>query len=287
MIGNPLISGCQRNIAVERLEPLIHADTGPYIHHDTAGSRRNVVTSSINRLAVYVPGDVIGLPIKAIGMIALRCIKSQIVEILMIAYTVGVVIELHLGSILAKDFNIDLIPRIVLGRSCIGEEGGYYTIILNGLHRGLIISVVIMITGTILRACITVSSLGISGKIQLQRSVGKHCIAAAPYAIKGIAVGPTIRCKEILRAAAAEIIVHGSALVGSRTIIGNLRGAGGSALQDLALKQRQIHTVYNTILVHIGIGRGCTRLVNQKIDDRLYIFFAERTVIIGIAQQGT
>ena len=49
-----------------------------------------------------------------IGMIALRCIKSQIVEILMIAYTVGVVIELHLGSILAKDFNINLIPRIIV-----------------------------------------------------------------------------------------------------------------------------------------------------------------------------
>ena len=72
--------------------------------------------------SIHIPGDRIRLPIKTIGVEAFGCIKSQIIHVLVIPDTIGVIIELHFCCILSQDFNVNFIPGIVFRRAGIGKE---------------------------------------------------------------------------------------------------------------------------------------------------------------------
>ena len=57
---------------------------------------------------------------------------------------------------LAKDLNVDLNPRIILGRPCVGEERGNHAVVLDRLHGSLIVAVMVMVTGSLLCAGVIV-----------------------------------------------------------------------------------------------------------------------------------
>ena len=37
VVSYPLVACCERCLSVERLEPVINSDSGPYVHHDLSG----------------------------------------------------------------------------------------------------------------------------------------------------------------------------------------------------------------------------------------------------------
>ena len=121
-VGYPLILCSQRCFAIERLEPVVNTDSRPYIHHDFARCRWNVRGCLVNSLSVYIPSNGIFLPVKTIGVIALGSIKAQIVHVFVVTCAVGVVVELYLCGVLAENFHVNFIPRVVVARPCIGEE---------------------------------------------------------------------------------------------------------------------------------------------------------------------
>ena len=121
-ISHPLILCSQRCCAVKWLEPVVNTNARPYIHHDFARCGWNVGSCLVNCLSVYIPSNGIFLPVEAIGVIALGSIKAQIVHVFVVAYTVGVVVELYLCGVLAENFHVNFIPRVVVARPCIGEE---------------------------------------------------------------------------------------------------------------------------------------------------------------------
>ena len=121
-ISHPLILCSQRCCAVKRLEPVVNTNARPYIHHDFARCGWNVGSCLVNCLSVYIPSNGIFLPVEAIGVIALGSIKAQIVHVFVVAYTVGVVVELYLCGVLAENFHVNFIPRVVVAWPSVGEE---------------------------------------------------------------------------------------------------------------------------------------------------------------------
>ena len=49
-------------------------------------------------------------------------VKAEVVQEFVISLAVGEVIELHLCGVLAEEFNVYLVPRVVVGGSRICEE---------------------------------------------------------------------------------------------------------------------------------------------------------------------
>ena len=71
LIGHPFIACSQRCLAVERLQPVVDTNSGPYVHHDLAGSGRDIAGGCVDRLAVHIPCNGILLPVEPISMIPL------------------------------------------------------------------------------------------------------------------------------------------------------------------------------------------------------------------------
>ena len=104
------------------VEPAVNAASRPCVHHYLACGCGDIAVCSVNRLAVNVPCDVVGLPVEAVGMITLGSIEAEIVHELVVALSLCIVVELYLSGILTEDFDIYLVPRIVIRRTCVGEE---------------------------------------------------------------------------------------------------------------------------------------------------------------------
>ena len=219
----------QRLVAVVRLEPVVNGSARPCIHHDLACGLRAVAAHRIGFLAVHIPCDMVGLPVKAVGMIALGSIEAEIIHILVLADAVSVVVELHLRGVLAEDLDIDLVPRVLLsvnhiGRTGVGEERRHNAVILDRLHRALIIAVVIEIVGAeltagILRIPVTVAvARPLLVDLQLQCAVHDLCILLVPPAVKRLAVRPALGCEEIA-GTLAEIGNHCCVLIHRGSVI--------------------------------------------------------------------
>ena len=106
----------------------------------------------------------------------------------MIAHAIGVVVQLYLGRVLAENLNVDLVPRVVLRRACIGKEGGYNTVVLDRLHRGFIVTVMIVICGTIFRTGIIILSGIIAINRQRESTVFECGISLPPYTVEARSV---------------------------------------------------------------------------------------------------
>ena len=204
-----------RGIAIVLLEPVDDIvlvvrvrNARPGVHHDLARGVRHIATEGVSFLAVNIPGDVIRLPVKAIGVVALGSIEAQVIHELVTALAVLVVVELHLGGILTEHLDIDLVPRIVVGRTSVGEEGGNNAVILDRLHGGLVVAVAVELIGSVLSAGIhTLAALVlIDGQGQLAAVEGG--VGLMPPAIEAGTVRPSIGCEEVT-SALAEVGNHG------------------------------------------------------------------------------
>ena len=98
----------------------------------------------------------VGLPVEAVGVEALRSVEAEVVHLLVVALTVGVVVELHLSGILTENFDIYLVPRVAVGLARVGEERGNYALVLDSLHRGLIVTVVVEVVCSVFSACVVI-----------------------------------------------------------------------------------------------------------------------------------
>ena len=121
-------------------------------------------------LAVNKPSNGVGLPTEAVGMEFFGSIKAQVIHIFVAAFAVNEEVELHLGGIFAKEFDVDFVMGIFHGqalavfvqhiitvfiqnelgvvRAGAYKEGAGSTVIGGGLHRNLIVAVVIVVGGT-------------------------------------------------------------------------------------------------------------------------------------------
>ena len=123
----------------------------------------------------------------------------------MVSLSVGIIVELHLGGVLAQYFNVDLIPRIVLRRAGVRKERGYHTVVFDCLHGGFVVAVGIVVVGAVLTAGIIILACGILVDAQVQCAVLHHGIFRIPSAVKRIAVRPAVRRKEQRRFSRTEI----------------------------------------------------------------------------------
>ena len=111
--------------AVEDARPILYLFglALPGVDHDAPGRLRNVLLRAVDGRAVHIPGDGSRRPEERVFVERLRGVKAEIVEIFVFPHAVCVVIELHLRGVVAQEFNVDLIPGVVLARARIGEKG--------------------------------------------------------------------------------------------------------------------------------------------------------------------
>ena len=118
----PLIFRRQRNCAVKGFQPAVNANAVPRIHHYFTRRNRQIFSSLVCFLSVNIPSYAVLFPLKCVSVKILRSVKTKIIHIFVLANTIGVVIELHLCCVLAKDFNIYFVPRIILRWTCVCKE---------------------------------------------------------------------------------------------------------------------------------------------------------------------
>ena len=86
----------------------------------------------------------------------------------MVSLSIGIIVELHLGGVLAQYFNVDLIPRIVLRRAGVRKERGHHAVVFDCLHGGFVVAVGIVVVGAVLTAGIIILACGILVDAQVQ-----------------------------------------------------------------------------------------------------------------------
>ena len=185
----------------------------------------------------------------------------------MVSLSIGIIVELHLGSVLAQYFNVDLIPRIVLRRAGVRKERGYHTVVFDCLHGGFVVAVGIVVIGAVLTARIIILACGILVDAQVQCAVLHHGIFRIPSAVKRIAVRPAVRRKEQRRFSRTEICNGIGGGVHRCAVVRNPRSA---AICCEVTKHCQIQTIQHAISIYIRSRHAiqfCTQQVPLHLPD--------------------
>ena len=304
--GHPLIACGQRCLAVVDLEPfdgivlrIAVADARPCIHHDLARCLRHIAFHAADFLAVHIPCDLIGLPVKAVGVECLGGIKAEVDHPLMAALTVAVIVDLHFGRILAEDLNVDLVPRILLtvdhiGGAGVGEERGHNAVILDCLHRAFVVAVVIKLIRAVFAAGIVslVGIVSVTAPVLVDRQIHIAVLDAGisliPPVVKDRAVRPAVGGEEIACIAGAEIGIH---RCGQLRLGAEILNAGGRCgllglfrllrIQNILLDNRKVSGVNAVILVGVRLC-GDAALAEQCIAQHGCIRIIQSAVIVCV-----
>ena len=182
----------------------------------------------------------------------LRRVEAEVVHIFVPADAVDVVVELHLGRILAEELDVDLVPRVglalevgvVVARA--GEEGAGGTRLFGGLHAHFKVAVAEPLVGARLAAEVLVGGLfrtvGVFVDGQLEHVVAEHIVVCIPLRVEHAAVGPAVRRKEGFRLARREVGEHVAVeggVVQFRLRIRFIRRASGQGQRACGHRQRQ------------------------------------------------
>ena len=183
--------------------------TAPMVEHDASGGGGKSVLASrlfghlIHGLAVYVPRYRILFPKESVSMELLGSVEAEVVHMLVTAVAVDVIVELHLGGVLAEELDIYLVPGmkvalfvILLVRTGISEERARRARILARFHADGIESVMVPLGSTQLCTVIRVfgySRFGNFGNSKLGDAVLVCHVFVVPLHIEHTAVTVTVR----------------------------------------------------------------------------------------------
>ncbi len=115
-----------------------------------------IAFDAINRIIVNVPSEFFFAPVEAIVVVFLRGIEAEVIHVFVMANAIDEVVELDLGGVLAQEFDIDLIVRVI----AIEEEGRGGALDVAWLHFGAEETILIIKGASHLRADIGIAGFG-------------------------------------------------------------------------------------------------------------------------------
>ena len=164
--------------------------------------------------AVNEPGDGILCPTEAVSVEFLGSIEAEVVHILVATLAVNEEVELNLGGILAEELDIDLVMGVSytvlkIVRTCANEEGAGSTGISRGLHRNLVITVVVVVlSASLARGVFELYILVVKPSVCLLFGYAKthntvcgivNYVVLLPYNVEYVTVRPTVRFEQDVR----------------------------------------------------------------------------------------
>ena len=174
----------------------------PIVHQDAAGScghgRIFGGLHLIDGLAVHEPADVVLRPAEAVVVELFGGVEAEVIRVLVLAHAADVIVELHLGRILAQKLDVDLVPRVLLAVEVgvviarAGEEGAGGARLFGGLHAHFEVAVAVPLVGARLAAEVLVvgrfSAVRVLVDGQLERILAEHVIVRIPLRVEHASV---------------------------------------------------------------------------------------------------
>ena len=195
----------------------------------------------------------------------------------MTALAVAVVVDLHLCGVLAEDFDVNLVPWILLtvddiGRTGVGEERGNNAVVLDCLHGALIVAVVIEFIGTVFAAGVVslVSVISVTVPVLINGQVHVAVLDAGilliPPVVKDRTVRPAVGSEKVACIAAAEVGVHGCRQLRLRALVLDLAGLLRGRRQNRALETGKVTCINSSVTVLVHVFCHARGFAQQRID---------------------